>query len=218
MILLHRAILSVARKTISKITNCMNIKKQQIIVTDKHLIDEKIFNLSIFIFLFLTNMCTVGCASFGSPQTESIVDRLETGKLTILASCEFYNSVGQVIRKYPGDICVPIENGDLYISDTIHLTKLDKYNRIIWSKLEPVHHQMKRSFNKRDLFFISGYYETRDAIPIRQDMIKVIDSSGSILRQFDFSNYLKSQDPKYIEKYKYKNTWSFNGSDQTFFE
>lgn len=177
---------------------------------------RQIQTLLKLLILFISGI--TGCTGLQKHFSKSVTSQIEAGNLLILASCEFYNGNGEVVRKYPGDICVPIENGDLYISNTTHLTKLDRTNQVIWSRTEPVHHQLKRSFNKRDIYFISGYLEPDGPIPTRQDVIKVVDSNGKTIRQFDFATYLKTLDPKFIERYRYKNTWSFNGTDQTFFE
>jgi hypothetical protein len=171
-----------------------------------------------FVSLYLILIGLIGCASLSGNSKNAVLSQLDEGKLAILASCEFYNAEGQVIRKYPGDICVPVENGDLYLSDTVRLTKFNKHNQVLWSLLEPVHHQMKRSFNKRDILFISGYYEATDSIPIRHDVVKVADSDGNILKQFDFASYLNKLDPELKKRYKYKNSWNFNGTKRPFFE
>ena len=146
------------------------------------------------------------------------IDSLLADYPTILANCEFYNLAGEVVRSYPGDMCVPFDNGDLLISDTKNLTRLNKNNQVVWTKTEPAHHQMKKSFNSNDSYYISGYYEVKGADRIRHDTINVIDESGNLIKKFDFANYLKNMDPKSIARYKYRNVWNFAGTTRPFYE
>lgn len=168
-------------------------------------------NIGIFVLpLFL-----LGCQHFEKLQVSPIGQVVNSGQNAILANCEFFNLEGVAIRKYPGDLCVPFENGDLVIMDQANLTKLNKDNVILWTHPEHVHHQMKSSLLNDDVLAISSIYTGEGRNPMRHDVVKVIDPNGRTKKQFEFSKYF---DTKQREAGKQKRDWMPNWREKLFYE
>lgn len=150
------------------------------------------------------------------PQTALASDLPISKNSSILANCEFFNLDGIAIRKYPGDLCVPFDNGDLVAMGPTHLTKFDKRNQVLWSHPEQIHHQMKKSILNNDVLAISSRYtETTKVSPMRHDLIKVIAPDGKTTKQFDFSTIFSSKEQN---ARKQKRNWHPNWRERRFYE
>ena len=155
------------------------------------------------------------CQHFTKSEINVLEKIIKSERNTILANCEFFNLEGVAIRKYAGDLCVPFENGDLILMEYTTLTKLNKFNQVIWSNPEFAHHQMKKSFFNDDVVYISSFYTEDHGLRLRHDTVKVIDKNGVVKKDFDFSKFFSAQEKK--EK-MYKNFWHMSWLNKPFFE
>lgn len=175
-----------------------------------------------YIFSFAGVICLVILSGCQSPPVKTRAEAesyLEKYRLhTIFAHCEFFNLEGKVIRRYPGELCVPFENGDLVVSDDKSLTKLDKNNKVLWSKPERAHHQLKLSYNKSDVYFVSSVYKKEKADWIRYDLVKVVDSEGKVIKSFEFQPYIENQKKLGKKLGLHKNIWTHDEYKNKSFE
>lgn len=110
---------------------------------------------------------------------------------------------GKMIRKFPGRICVFMEDGSLLSAEEEKLVFYDKLRNVLWSKSLHPHHQLNLSADKKN-FLVLGSEVKKEKGPkkeelVRYDVLYVISLTGEILHSFHFSKHASEFD---------KNSWN----------
>lgn len=112
-------------------------------------------------------------------------------KLHNVINCEIYDMSGKLIRKFPGRICVFMDDGSLLSAEEEKLIYYDKLRNVLWSKSIHPHHQINMSLDKNSFLIIGSEIKTENHSKqpelVRYDVLYNISKTGEVLHSFHLS-------------------------------
>jgi hypothetical protein len=110
-------------------------------------------------------------------------------KLYNVIGCEIYDMDKILIRRFPGSMCLFLDDGSILSAQKENLIFYDRYRNEIWSKKINPHHQMNFTLDKK-LFLVIGseIKEIKNSLgkveKVRSDVLYIIDKHGEIKKTY----------------------------------
>lgn len=102
--------------------------------------------------------------------------------LNYVRKCQILNYDGVVLKSFPGDFCLFLNNGSFVSASIDGLTLFDKESRKIWRLQGHFHHQMSFTLDNKFILALSSYFEDGQN-RVRRDRLLKIDLEGHIVSE-----------------------------------
>lgn len=145
----------------------------------------------------------------------------------ILAGCSVLNANGIPIKKFPYEVCLPMDDGGLIVrsrendSDSFGIKRIDQSGKVVWEILLPFHHLINFSEDKKFIFAIGSEEIMLDDGIWRADIFYKIDVDGKIISEWHMKDNLSVgviKEFKSLKQVLYKNIKHKKNSSQTKYE
>lgn len=110
--------------------------------------------------------------------------------LSLVNGCQVLDMSGNLIRNFPGGMCLFLEDGSFVSADNQFMRLFNSKNEIQWSIPGFFHHQINLSLDKKKILAISSQPISYKKEKIREDIFLIVDMDGKILFEQKSSNLL----------------------------
>jgi hypothetical protein len=107
----------------------------------------------------------------------------ELESYSLINGCMVYDMKGNIIRSFPGQFCIFLDDGSFISADQTGIRKIAKDNSIKWELKESIHHQIKLSPDGARILGLSSSFSIRQERRIRLDKFLIISLDGNILHE-----------------------------------
>ncbi len=110
------------------------------------------------------------------------------------SGCLIHNLQGAIIRNFPGDMCLFLDDGS-YISASDHTLRFIAPDMTVkWVLNIPVHHQINFSNDKKRILVLSSDFLSVGNKRVRDDRFMVVSMDGVILHQKTIAELVPAKD------------------------
>jgi len=102
------------------------------------------------------------------------------------AGCSIYDKDLKLLKRYPGNFCVFLDDGSYYVSDlnAYKIKKIDSHGSVIWERTYPVHHSLSY-FEEENLLVAITLETSRIRGPLAEfSSIVAFDVDGNVRHYF----------------------------------
>jgi hypothetical protein len=128
----------------------------------------------ILTMLFISSLWIPGVSAKAEPL--SLFDNLH-----LVQACNIRDFAGTIIKKFPGDMCIFLEDGSFISASDKSLRFFTKEDKISWEIPGHYHHQINLSVDKKRILALSSDYIAIDGKKARTDKLLVLDMKGKVL-------------------------------------
>jgi hypothetical protein len=95
----------------------------------------------------------------------------------LVNGCQLFSITGEVFARFPGVICVFLDDGSFVSASDTHIRHFSKDDEVLWEHRGHFHHQVNLSADRKRLLALSSEFDGKT----RQDKFLVFDLAGRVL-------------------------------------
>ncbi len=95
----------------------------------------------------------------------------------LINGCQLFSITGEVAARFPGTICIFLEDGSFVSASDTHIRYFSKDDEVLWEHPGHFHHQVNLSPDRQRILALSSDFEGAT----RQDKFLVLDLKGRVL-------------------------------------